>query len=260
MQLSSPQNSILKSIRRAAREGSPTDSGLIVAEGPRLLREALHPTSKWAVNRVLTTPEGRRHHAGLLERANTKVTEVSARAFSALSGTETTQEIIMMLEAPRWSWGDVLGNSGVALILDGVQDPGNAGTLVRSAEAFGASGVIFLDGCVRAANGKLLRATAGSIFRIPFLEGISQVELASHITREQFLLYALAAGGSIPLTQADFKQPCVLVVGSEGRGVSREVLAKSQAVGIPTIKVESLNAAVAGSIALFEAARQRRLA
>jgi RNA methyltransferase, TrmH family len=260
MQLSSTKNPILKSIRRAAKEGSPTDSGLIVAEGPRLLREALRPSSKWLVNRVLTTPEGRQRHAGLLEKANTEFTEISARVFGSLSGTETTQELITMLEAPRWSWRDVLGDSGVVLILDGVQDPGNAGTLVRSAEAFGASGVIFLDGCVRAANGKFLRATAGSIFRIPFLEGISRVELASHITRERFLLYALTAGGSIPVTQADFRRPCALVVGSEGRGISREVLGKSQAVEIPTSKVESLNAAVAGSIALFEAARQKELA
>jgi TrmH family RNA methyltransferase len=260
MQLSSLQNPLLKSIRRASKEGSPTDSGLIVAEGPHLLAEALQPDSRWAVNRVLTTPEGRRRYAGLLERAKTEVTEVSARAFGSLSGTETTQEIITVLEAARWSWKDVLGDSGLVLILDGMQDPGNAGTLVRSAEAFGASGVIFLDGCVGAANGKLLRATAGSIFRIPFLEGISQVELASHITRERFRLYALAAGGSIPLTQADFRQPCVLVVGSEGKGVSREVLARSQSVEIPTLNVESLNAAVAGSIALFEAARQRGLA
>jgi TrmH family RNA methyltransferase len=193
----------------------------------------------------------------LLQTAKADLTEVSARAFRSLAGTETTQEIIALLQPPRWSWPDILNAAGIILVLDGIQDPGNAGTLVRSAEAFGAAGVIFLDGCVHTANGKFLRASAGSIFRIPFLEGISRVELATEITHGRLRRYALTADGRIPVTQADFRQPCLLVVGSEARGVSREILATAESVAIPTSKVESLNAAVAGSIALFEAARQR---
>jgi TrmH family RNA methyltransferase len=257
MLLSSPKNRLIQSIRRAAREGSPTDSGLVVAEGPRLLQEVLRPNSNWKVKRILTTAEGSQRHAALLERASAEIIHVSARVFRSLSGTETTQEIIILLEAPRWSWQGIMSSPGVVVVLDGVQDPGNAGTLVRSAEAFGATGVIFLEGCVTLANGKFLRATAGSIFRVPFLEGMSRVELASQIARERFPFYALTAGGGLPLTEADFSQPCLLAVGSEGQGISCELLANAQTVAIPTARVESLNAAVAGSIALFEAARQR---
>lgn len=260
MHLSSPNNPILRKIRRASKEGTVTDGGSIVIEGPHLLAEVLNRDNKWALDRIFTTPAGRDRYENLLQNAGAEITEVSARAFRSLAATETTQEIIALVKPPHWSWTDVMSTPGIVLVLDGVQDPGNAGTLVRSAEAFGVTGLTFLDGCVGVANGKFLRATAGSIFRIPFLEGISRVDLAAEITRGHFRLYALTAGGQIPIAHADFGRPCALVVGSEGRGISPEVLASAQTVRLPTSNVESLNAAVAGSIALFEAARQRQMA
>lgn len=257
MHLSSPHNPILKSIKRALKEGKPADCGCIAIEGPHLVAEALGPNSKWAVQRIFTTSEGRQIYKGLLQTLEPEITEVSVRAFRSISGTETTQELIALVKPPQWSWTDLTSRAGVMLVLDGIQDPGNAGTLIRSAEAFGAVGIVLLEGCVRTSNGKLLRATAGSIFRMPFLEGISRVELAAECTHKHMSLYALAAKGGLPLAQADFRRPCALVIGSEGQGVSHEILANAQTVAIPTSEVESLNAAVAGSIALFEAARQR---
>jgi TrmH family RNA methyltransferase len=257
MQLSSPHNPILKSIRRASKEGRPADCGCIVIEGPHLLAEALQTNSKWSVERIFTAPPGRQTHQDLLRTAQAEITEVSTRAFRSISGTETTQELIALARPARWSWADLISRAGVILVLDGVQDPGNAGTLIRSAEAFGAAGVILLEGCARISNGKLLRATAGSIFRTPFLECVSRLEFAAESTRNHLSLYALAAKGDFVLRQADFTRPCALVVGSEGQGIAREILANAQTLAIPTLRVESLNAAVAGSIALFEAARQR---
>lgn len=257
MPLNSPNNPILRDIRRASKDGKPTDSGYVAIEGPHLLAEALQPNSKWAVQHIFTTPAGHQRYAELLRNSAAQVTEVSARAFRSLSATEATQEIIALVQPPDWSWADLRSGAGVILVLDGMQDPGNAGTLVRSAEAFGAAGVIFLEGCVRIANGKFLRATAGSIFRIPFLEGISRPEMPAESINNHLPLYALAAGGRLSLGQVDFTRPCALVVGSEGQGVSSEMLASAQTIAIPTSNVESLNAAVAGSIALFEAARQK---
>lgn len=257
MQLSSPNNPILKNIRRASKEGKPTDSGYIAIEGPHLLAEALQPNSKWTVQRIFTTSAALSRYAELLRDAAPKITEVSARALRSLSTTETTREIVALVRPPKWSWTDLRGEAGVILVLDGMQDPGNAGTLVRSAEAFGAAGVIFLEGCVRIANGKFLRATAGSIFRIPFLEGIAGREMIAENMASHLPLYALTADGSLLLGRIDFSRPCAVVVGSEGQGVSGDILAEAQTVAIPTSNVESLNAAVAGSIALFEAARQR---
>jgi TrmH family RNA methyltransferase len=212
------------------------------------------------VQHIYTTPAGRHLHAAVLGNAEAKIREVSARAFRSLSATETTQEIVALLQPPHWSWTDLRSRAGVILVLDGIQDPGNGGTLVRSAEAFGAAGVIFLEGCVRIANGKFLRATAGSIFRLPFLEGISRAEMIAKSIDNQLRLYALAANSRVSLAHADFTLPCAVIVGSEGQGISNEIRAGAQTIAIPTSNVESLNAAIAGSIALFEAARQRATA
>jgi len=155
------------------------------------------------------------------------------------------------------------GNEGFsrynALIvaLDGMQDPGNAGTIVRSAEAFGASGVVLLEGSVRVPNGKFLRATAGSIFRLPLLESVTRTEFLEQVRSLGLPLYALTSRDGTSLRKANFRVPCALVVGGEGNGVSTELLGAASPLSIPARNVESLNAAIACSLALFEAARQR---
>jgi len=256
MQITSTKNPLLQKIRRAAAAGQPTDEGLIVGEGPHLLEEALGGT--WRIEQVLTTPEGRDRYADLLCRVDAEVVEVSARALASTSATETTREVIALLRPRAWSWRDMIASSALVVALDGIQDPGNAGTIVRSAEAFGATGVVFLSGCAHVANGKLLRATAGSIFRVPFLEGIRPAELVEQTRAAGLKLYALAAQGESGLRETDLRGRLALAVGSEGAGISAELEAEAVGISIPTENVESLNAAVACSIALFEAQRQRR--
>lgn len=260
MELSSPHNTILKSIRRAVSRGMAMDCGCVVAEGPHLLAEALAPGSAWIVKRIFTTPAARLQHAALLESAEIEPTQVSARAFRSVASTETTQEILALLQPRKWSWSELLKDPGVVVLLDAIQDPGNAGAIVRSAEAFGAAGLVFLQGCARTTNGKLLRATAGSIFRLPFVEGIERAEALTRLDSDGRALYALASNSGRPISRANFRNRSSLAVGSEGHGISEEILLRAEAVSVPTHRVESLNAAVACSIALFEAARQRGLA
>ena len=143
------------------------------------------------------------------------------------------------------------------VVLDGIQDPGNAGTIVRSAEAFGATGIIFLQGSTGVANGKFLRASAGSIFRLPFLEAVSPSDLLDQAARSRVTVFALDMRRSVSLADADFTASCALIIGSEGSGIRPELLEGSRAISIPTRKVESLNAAVACSIALHTAFHQR---
>ena len=255
MQLSSTKNPVLQAIRRAAAAGHPTEEGLIVAEGPHLVEEALG--SEWQIEQIFATERARSRHAQLLLKLDAEVVEVSERAFASTAGTETTQEILALLRPRKWSWKDLLGGRCLAVGLNGIQDPGNAGTIVRSAEAFGATGVVFLKGCVRVANGKLLRAAAGSLFRMPVLEAIDLQEILDQIRLADVCLYALTTHAETALQDADLQSRCVLAVGSEAAGVSQELLAGAQCISIPTVKVESLNAATACSIALFEAHRQR---
>ncbi len=165
----------------------------------------------------------------------------------------------MTLLRPReWSWNDLLGQSPLVIVLDGVQDPGNAGTIVRSAEAFGATGVLFLKGSVRVSNPKFLRAAAGSIFRMPYLEAVEAQWFVQEAGKAGLGLRALSPAAEAAITNADLVRPLALAVGSEGAGLSPEIAAACESVGIPTRSVESLNAAVSVSIALFEAYKQRR--
>ena len=162
MQLTSARNPFLQDVRRAAAAGQPTDGGCVVIEGPHLVGEALR--SRWRIDNVLVTPHGRERHSDLLSKTSAEIVEIPARTFESLAGVETSQEIMALVTPAVYTWADCLDPTGIAVILDGIQDPGNAGTTVRSAEGFGVAGLIFLEGCVRVANGKFLRATAGSIF------------------------------------------------------------------------------------------------
>jgi TrmH family RNA methyltransferase len=221
-----------------------------------LLEEAVR--GEWKIEQVLTTVRARARYSQLLPKVDAKIVEVSERAFASAATTETTQEVLALVRPRIWSWKDLLCPSALVIALDGIQDPGNAGTIVRSAEAFGATGVVFLKGCVRVANGKLLRAGAGSLFRVPFLEAIETAELVQQLRLEGIRLYALTINASATLDDADLQSGCALAVGSEGLGITRELLAAAHALSIPTARVESLNAATAGSIALFEAYRRRK--
>ncbi len=235
--------------------GQTTDDGLIVAEGPHLLDEA--GRGRWVVQQILATPDARARHEGLFQASGAEILEVEARAFESVSATEATQGLLALLRPAHWSWEDMTQATALIVVLDGIQDPGNAGTIVRSAEAFGATGVVLLKGCVHVANGKLLRASAGSIFRVPFLEGVPAEACIERLRSKDIQVYALDASGATELSQAEFSKPCAIVIGSEASGVSRQLLSEAEAVRIPTTRVESLNAAMACSVALFTAQRQR---
>jgi TrmH family RNA methyltransferase len=249
MPLTSTHNALLQKIRRAVKEGRPTPDGLIVIEGPHLIEEAV--ASPWRIVQVFVTTASREHHQSLLCRLNLVGVDVSPRAFGSMAGTQTSQEILALAQPKRWSTAELFRDPALVVVLDGLQDPGNAGTIVRSAEAFGATGVALANGGVHLANGKFLRATAGSLFHVPYSDRIDIEDLREVQT------YALVSKAARPIQEADLRGPCTLVVGNEGAGVSRELLRIAEPVSIPTRRVESLNAAVACSIALFEAQRQR---
>ena len=144
-----------------------------------------------------------------------------------------------------------------------MQDPGNAGAILRAAEAFGATGTLFLKGTVSPFNAKTLRASAGSLFRVPFLHGVDASLARAALQQNKVVLYAaVPAGGRAPvrgLGQVDLTGKCGLIIGNEARGVSQLLRSAALDLSIPTVGVESLNAAVAAGIILYEARRQRAL-
>jgi TrmH family RNA methyltransferase len=258
MTLTSLQNPLLKQVRRAVEDGRALGDGAVAAEGPHLLAEALR--GSWRIQQVFCSAEAREPHRSLLAEAarrGVEVTEVTERAFKAMSDTVHGQGILSLLVPSASSWADLSKPGRPLVILDGIQDPGNAGTIVRSAEAFGGAGVVLTEGCARIANGKFLRSSAGSIFRLPFLDNVPRATVLREVEGARQTLFALMTDGAETLFTVNLTTPFALVVGSEGSGVSPLLLKTARTLAIPTQGVESLNAAIACSIALFEAARQR---
>jgi len=145
----------------------------------------------------------------------------------------------------------------LVVVLDGIQDPGNAGSIVRSAEAFGATGVLFLRGSVNPYHPKTLRAAAGSLFRMPVVYGLDEDLARAALEQRRLDIYAAAPRGAKHLKDVDLTRRCAIVIGSEGRGVSEKLRAAALDLRIPTAGVESLNASVAAGVLLYEARRQR---
>ena len=253
------RNPLCTTIRKAIQKGVRTDDGLVVAEGFHLLEEARR--SRLPIDTVIATPAALQPAAlqpaalqieALLDTcpAETRLFSVDPATFATFSTTESPQGILALVRLPEWTLVDLLSRPALIVLLDGLQDPGNAGAIVRSAEAFGATGVIFLKGSASPYHPKTLRAAAGSLFRLPFLA-------AAELPAFDFPVYATAKSAAQPIDAVDWRQPCGVVIGSEGRGVRPEILAACHPVTIPTETVESLNAAVAAGILLYEARRQR---
>ena len=245
---------LFRSVRRAAARGELTTHGLCVAESFHLLDEALR-----AGCRVDTVVVSESAYPRLPALAATRLLVVADRAFAEVASTETTQGVIALVQPPRWTLDDVLRPGAMAVLLDGVQDPGNAGAILRSAEAFGATGALLLKGTVSPFNPKTLRASAGSLFRLPFCTGLDAPAARTALEQHGISRYAADPRGQLPLPEADLTQPFALVIGAEGRGVSPILLAAARGLRIPTRHVESLNAATAAAVILYEAARQRGL-
>ena len=228
----------------------------MVAESFHLLEEALRGDLE--VGTVLAAASVRnaveQHVRGL---KTVRVTVVDDRLMQQISSTESTQGVISLVRPPVWNIEAVFRGRPLTVVLDGLQDPGNAGAVVRSAEAFGATGVVFLAGCVSPYNPKTLRASAGSLFRVPFVFGVDP-ELAQAAMRQRKLqVLSTSPRARLRLDRCDLTQPTAVAFGSEAHGVCATFKIAARAVRIPTSGVESLNAAVAAGVVLYEAARQR---
>jgi TrmH family RNA methyltransferase len=234
--------------------------GLTLAEGVRLVEEVL--ATRTAVKVAVTapaleaTPRGAQLAAALRERAD-RVEAVDDRALAGLASTEHPQGVIAVI-APTLHTLDairVVPRSAV-LVLDAVQDPGNVGTMIRTAWTLGASGVITLPGTAELTNPKALRATMGAYFRLPAVAA-SPEEALDWLGRHQVTLWATAAGGE-DVRHLRRSGPVAVVVGNEGAGVSAAVAGNAdRIVGIPLRQgAESLNVGVAAGILLYEVLRE----
>jgi len=183
------------------------------------------------------------------------------KLFAGIVPSKTPQGVAGLVRWKEFPVEDLLAKSqaGPLLVMAGVQDPGNLGTIIRSAEAFGASGVVLGEGTVSPFNPKVVRASAGSVFRLPMARA-KLSEVLDGMKALGLRLVATASHKGTPLDQANLSGPLAIFIGSEGAGVSRDLIkAMDETVAIPQApQVESLNVGVAASIVLYEVARQRK--
>jgi TrmH family RNA methyltransferase len=260
--ISSAANPLLKDVRRAIARGGLTQEGYLVAETFHLLEEALR--SECAVKVVLCSESVQFAVESHVKRlAGVRVAVVAESLFPFISGTEASQGVIALVQPPVWNLPQLFRGRSLVVVLDGLQDPGNSGTIARSAEAFGASGIMFLKGSVSPFNPKALRAAAGSLFRVPFAYGLDSALARAALQQNKLDIYAgVPVNSPLPsktLAQLDLSRKCAFIIGNEARGVSPHLRACAIDISIPTSGVESLNAAVAAGILLYEARRQRSL-
>jgi TrmH family RNA methyltransferase len=192
----------------------------------------------------------------------TEVLMMPRELLDSVLATETPQAVAALVEPPDWAWADLIGvrtsKAPLLVVLAGLQDPGNLGTIVRSAEAFGANGILCLPGTVSAWNPKAVRASAGSIFRVPLM-AVGEEEAFEQLRKAAVRILTTAVQGAEEAQRVDLAESVALLIGNEGNGVPADLAIHADAsVTIPCPgSVESLNAAIATSVLLYEASRQR---
>ena len=253
--LLSEKNPLLKQVRRAVQKGSLTEDGFAIAEGFHLLEEALKSHAE--IGTVIVTQSVKSAIQAHVKGLKLRVVTVRDADFALLASTETPQGVIALVKPPAWTLDQLLRGRALVAVLDGVQDPGNAGAILRAAEAFGATGAAFLKGSANPYNPKCMRASAGSVFRLPISAALDESLLLAALDQKRGVLYAAMPRAELLASDANFKTSCAIVIGSEGRGVSQSLADEATALRIPTSGVESLNAAVAAGILFYEARRQR---
>ena len=202
--LTSRANPLIKKVRRASRRGELTADGLVVAESLHLLREALR--SGAAVRAVLVAEGAQAAREAAAALPPDTAYQVSASLFAEVATTENSQGLIALVEPPQWRFEDLASRPGPIVILDGVQDPGNAGAIVRSAEAFDAAGVVFGDGCASPHHPKTLRAAAGSLFRLPYVSFRRAVDILEAVHGCGRRLLAATAHDGTPIDRVSWRR------------------------------------------------------
>jgi RNA methyltransferase, TrmH family len=261
-------NPLVKQLRQAFSRAELTDGGDCAIEGLRILEEAIRSGLRFSA--VFFRESS-------LDRAERLLPQIGAQVdtlllpdvlFDSLVPSESPQGVAALVRLKEFSLDDLTERLqvGPIVVLAGLQDPGNLGTILRSSEAFGSAGVVLGEGTVSPFNSKVVRGSAGSVFRLPVIHNQGKdpkaklEEVTEQLRAKGVRMIATSSHKGTPLDQADLKGAKAVFFGNEGAGLPREVMARmDELVSIPhTAQVESLNAGVAASIVLYEAARQSK--
>jgi RNA methyltransferase, TrmH family len=260
--IASKDNPLLKTIRRMMSGARRSPEQLVAVEGIRMLEEVNKAGCEieTVVYSELFGSDGR--EKSLLDAWLSKqitIYRTGEKLFQSISGVQTPQGAIALIRAPKLLLGDIMPSAN-ALILCAceVQDPGNMGTLIRTAAAAGATMICTTKGAVSARNPKSIRSSAGAFFHLPVIEHADANDIQAYCNTHSIRPYRTDPRKGMLYTQADFRCPCAIFLGNEGSGMPQDATSGFTSIHIPMAEgVESLNVAMAGAVILFEAFRQR---
>jgi RNA methyltransferase, TrmH family len=255
----SGQNARVKELRRTFSEAAPNAEGEVAVEGMHIVEEAIRSGLKLSTVFFSESAKERVHKLLPQLPGQTEALLLPDEVFASAVPSETPQGVAALVRVKSFALDDLFTPAPALLVaVAGLQDPGNLGTLARSAEAFGVTGLLLGERTVSPWNWKAVRASAGSLFRLPGVK-IELAKALHEIKLRGVRVMATSSHKGTAITDADLRGPIAFIVGSEGTGVPKDVFAQAdEVVAIPhSARVESLNAGIAASILLYEAARQR---
>ncbi|WFA09880.1 RNA methyltransferase [Tissierella sp. Yu-01] len=262
IQISSSKNPIIKEIKSLYRKKDRWNNKLYIIEGTKLINEAINYgiDIKYIIytEKLLKTEEGLGFY-NLLNKLRNLI-NIPESLFKEICDTENSQGVLAVVSFRINDTTELFsGREKFLLYLDGLQDPGNLGTIIRSADAFKADGILLSEGCVDPYNSKVVRATMGSIFRVPLYFIKDDYVFLNQLKEKNYRIYATSLEGSIPNYEITYKDNFIIVIGNESRGISDNIInLADRLIKIPMPGfAESLNAGVAASIILYEAMKQR---
>ncbi len=263
IQVSSPENKIVKQAASLSDKKYRDKYGLFLLEGPNIVREAMQQGNRV---RFIFTRAGAAdaETAQIVQQAEAgglAVYELAESLFAKVTQTQTPQAVAAAAEKRQISAGGFFEEvkDRCLLVLDRLQDPGNVGTLLRTAEAMGFGGVVVIKGTADLWQPKVVRSAAGSLLRLPVLQCEDAAQALALLAKAGKTVYTAAMDADVVVYDADLTKNAAVVIGNEGAGASEEFLGAATRLAIPMEgSTESLNAAVAGSIIMYESKRQRK--
>lgn len=256
--ITSASNAQIKNLIQLQKKGKARrEQDVFVAEGIKMYREA----PKELVERVYISKSfsEREEAAELLDCRNLEIVE--DRIFQAAADTKTPQGILAVIRRQHYTLQQVTaGKAPMLMVLENLQDPGNLGTILRTGEGAGVTGIILSADTVDIYNPKTIRSTMGSIYRMPFCYAENLGRVIGELKRRGITVYAAHLKGTKDYDAPDYRKGCGFLIGNEGNGLTEELAAQAdEYIRIPMCgRVESLNAAVASAVLMYEAFRQRR--
>lgn len=261
--ITSLQNQLVKRIVNLKQKKYRDKENLFIAEGVRLVEDVLKSKADVKYCFYVKSALENNRVVGIINSFNSaqiRLYEVSLAVYEKMSETNDPQGIMIVVQKNNYKLDELLTiNNQFLIILDNLQDPGNIGTIIRTAEAAGCNGIIMTKGCADIYSGKTVRSTMGAMFRLPIVDNVCYDEILSFLKEKNIEIFSTEIVNGVEFYNENYKKSLALIFGNEGNGISDELLSKvEKKIYIPMAGAsESLNVGVAAGIIMYEVFRQR---